>query len=255
MKLAACYSIFDGLELLKPSIDQIYPFVDVIIIGYQLTGWNGNRSDEIQPYIERMLTGEHAEKLRFVEYVPVVSKPPKENELAKHNVMLSAARDEGATHFFMSATDHFYLPEQLIRQIDRASEYDVTFTRMFTYYKHPTWQLTPMEEYLMPFIMKIYPQTEFLRCKYPVVVDPALKVNTAREWHVFPVEELVLHHMSMIRINIREKMQNSVSLGYWPQGSAERFIAEFESYSLEENRGVEYFQGRKVQVVENWFEL
>jgi hypothetical protein len=126
---------------------------------------------------------------------------------------------------------------------------------MFTYYKHPAWQLTPMEEYLMPFIMKIYPQTEFGRQKYPVVVDPALKVNTARHWLIFPVEELVLHHMSMIRVNIREKMQNSVSLGYWPQGSAERYIKEFESYSLQENPGVEYFQGRKVQVVDNYFEL
>jgi hypothetical protein len=255
MKLAACYSIFDGLELLKPSIDQIYPFVDVIIIGYQLTGWNGNSSSEIGPYIERMLTGEHADKLKFVEYVPLINKTPKDNEMSKHNAMLTAARDAGCTHFFMSATDHFYLPEQLIRCIDIAAEFDVTFTRMFTYYKHPTWQLTPMEEYLMPFIMKIHPQTEFLRCKYPVVVDPALKVNTCGNWLVFPVDQLVLHHMSMIRINIREKMQNSVSLGYWPQGSAERFIKEFESYSLEENPGVEYFQGRKVQVVDNYFEL
>lgn len=255
MKLAACYSIFDGLELLRASIAQIYPFVDKIIIGYQLTGWNGNASTEIQPYIESMLTGEHADKLHFMEYVPAPGKPPKENEMCKHNAMLNAARELGATHFFMSACDHFYLPEQLIKCIDIASEYDVTLTRMYTYYKNPTWQLTPMEDYCMPFIMKIYPQTEFVRCKYPVTVDPALKVNTARNWHVLPVEELVMHHMSMIRINIREKMQNSVSLGYWPQGSAERFIKEFEGYSLQENRGVEYFQGRTVKVVDNFFEL
>lgn len=238
-----------------PSIDQIYPFVDKIIIGYQLIGWNGNRSDEILPFLERMLVGRHADKLQFVEYIPITGIAPKENELRKHNLILNTARDAGASHFFMSATDHFYLPDQLIRQIDRAAEFDVTFTRMFTYYKHPTWQLTPMEDYMMPFIMKIHPETKFIKTKYPVVVDPALKVNTCQSWHVFPVDELVLHHMSMVRVNIREKMQNSVSLGYWPQGSAEKFISEFDGYNLEENQGIKYFQGRKVKVVENYFEL
>ena len=35
MKLAALYTIFDGLELLKDSIKQIENDVDVVIIGWQ----------------------------------------------------------------------------------------------------------------------------------------------------------------------------------------------------------------------------
>jgi hypothetical protein len=252
MKLSACYSVYDGLELLDKSISQIYESVDVIILCWQRISWNGILSNEIVDFIRKYDDG----KIQVVEFICDPSINPKINEINKHNLMLQTARSFECTHFFMSATDHFYDKNQFEKYKTIAESYDVTFTKMFTYYKYANWQLIPMEEYLMPWIIRIYPHTIFQKVNnYPAYIDPSLKVNTYENNKVFEPEEIVMHHYSMVRKSIKEKLMSSASLFRFGLPAANEFVNDFENYDLELNPGVKYFNGRKIKVVDNYFTI
>lgn len=253
-KLAACYSIFNGLELLEKSIAQIYPFVDVVIIGYQTVSNKGNKSDDIEPFIERLKSDYPT--FKFVLFTPDLRENTKQNEIKKHNMLLNHARELGCTHFFMSATDHYYHQYEFMKAMQNAFDYDVTFTKMYTYYKDPTWQLTPIEDYCMPFIMKIYSHTKFQRQPgYPTHVDPAIQINTCERAYIFSENEIMMHHYSMIRIDIKNKFLNAAASIRWAKGLAEEFANEYQNYDLAKNPGIKYFQGRTIKVVYNYFDI
>jgi hypothetical protein len=256
MKLAACYTIFNNLELLEKSIEQIYNSVDVIIIGYQLQGWNGRESTEILPFIEQLKTCQYSDKFRFTCYDVDTKITPKANEINKHNQMLDFARNVGCTHFFISACDHFYNTNDFNFAKKIAADFDVTLSKMFTYYKYPTWQLTPIEDYCMPFIMRIYNDTKFIKAyDYPQRVDPAIKVNTCKTHYTFSESELMMHHYSMVRIDVNEKFSDSASRFRWEASKPKEYLDEYNNYDFKSNPGVKYFQGRKIKIVDDYFTL
>lgn len=267
MKLAACYTVFNGTELLQKSIDQIYDHVDEIIIYFQRISNKGNYISE-SAVIDllnisvnenfRSVNNNRQKKIHLFEFNVDLSKNTKENERNKHQKMLEMARLFKCTHFFMAATDHFYLKNEFIfgKNTCQIHDYDVTFTKMFTYYKDPTWQLTPIESYYMPFIMKIKNNTAIERAaNYPVLVDPSVQISGVTNFYVFEECDLMLHHYSMIRENINDKFKNAAASMRWTNGLAEKFEDEFNSYDIIENPGIEYFQGRKIKIVPDHFKL
>ena len=249
MKLAALYTVFNGLELLEASVNQLD--VDVVIIGYQTISNRGNKSEEVLPFIEEM-------KLKhpnwyFLNFEPDLSKHPNQNEINKHNLLLTLAKNLNCTHFLMSATDHFYNREDFIKAKEISKNYDATTTKMFTYYKEPTLQLTPIEDYEMLFICKLYPQSEFVRKNFPVVIDPALKISTSKSFKSFDSSDIMMHHYSMLRIDINNKFDNSCASVNWSDELKEQFKEEYKHH--QEGDAVSYFKGRRTIRVNNYFNL
>jgi hypothetical protein len=258
MKLAACYTVFNGLELLENSINQIKNHVDEIIICYQETSNKGNKCDKVRNFVMDFARNFTKKNIHIVYFKPILSETTKENERMKHQKMLAAARILGCTHFFMAATDHFYVENEFVfgKNTCQIHDYDVTFTKMFTYYKHPTWQLMPIESYYMPFIMKISNNTSIKKMpSYPVIVDPSVQINTIDSFYIFEENDLMLHHYSMIRENINDKFKNAAASIRWTYGMAEKFEQEYNSYNIDENPGIEYFQGRRIKIVPDYFKL
>ena len=256
MKLAACYTVFNGLELLEKSIQQIYPVVDVIIICYQTVSNKGNECKQVEKFVQYNFLAK--KKVEIVKFTPDLSVNTKENERRKHQLMLETARKSGCSHFFLSATDHFYQLTEFVNAKEHVKweDIDVSFTKMYTYYKHPTWQLNPIESYYMPFIMRLHPETKIAVVRnFPLKVDPSVQVNTFAKWYLFPEEQIMMHHYSMIRENIKDKFKNAAASIRWRNEEAEMFAAEFENYDIESNPGIKYFQGRKIKIVENHFGL
>jgi hypothetical protein len=251
MKLAALYSVYNGLELLEKSIEQIYDHVFFVIICYQTTSNVG----EVDLSVAEKLFPLHKNKVFLMKFEPDLSLSTKQNERNKHNLMLRAAKLAECTHFFMSACDHFYDTNEFLKAKKRCEKYnlDTTYTKMFTYYKNPTWQITPIEDYYMPFICKLYPHTEFVsNKKSPLLVDPSLILNSNSTCIVL---DLMMHHYSMIRTDIQSKFNNAAAGVRWTKEQRERFLTEYENYTLEENKGIEYFKSRKVIEVPNYFGL
>jgi hypothetical protein len=260
MKLSALYSVFNGTELLGKSIKQILPHVDTVIVCYQTVSNTGEHDIQVFDKCVKSILAENIpiNRVIFSPFVANLGVNTKQNERDKHNKMLNLARLSGATHFFMSACDHFYDDKSIIyaKKYIENTKTEVTFTQMYTYFKHPTWQLTPMETYLMPFICELKPETYFGR-RNPIGahVDPALYIINANTAHIFASSDAVMHHYSMLRTDIRNKFKSAASSIRWTPEQVKTFIDEFENYDIKLNPGITYFQGRSIKTVPDYFNL
>lgn len=246
MKLCVAYTVF-GTELLSQSVKNIIDVVDKVIICYQEVSNTGIQKPFEWNY-------EHSPKYHFVKYDTRVGIDTKENERRKHQLMIDTAKKLGCTHFIISATDHFFDPKEIENNKAEAEKYEITFSRFYTYYKNPTWQITPLEDHYMPFIcsteMRILKQV-----KYPLIVDPSLRIGpyTQKNWHLFPTDKICFHHYSTIRKDIKAKFDSAASHSVRKNITA--YLNEFENYDINENPGITYFKGRKVKIVPNYFNL
>lgn len=259
MKLAACYTVFDGTELLEASMRVIAQHVDFFVLSFQMISNKG----------EHMAAPDRQIMLHFMDGILMKDKPvfcieyltdftvnAKENERRKHTQMIEHARARGATHFLMSACDHFYREVDFgeCKHLVEYNDYDATFTAMYTYYKKPTWQITPIEDYYMPFICKLHPETKIQRVpNFPLLVDPSVQMNTLGKWLLFQENEIMLHHYSMIRRDINGKFRNAASP--WKPIQIDEFTREWNEYDIKENPGVKYFKERKIKEVRDYFNL
>lgn len=219
--------------------------MDFVVICYQEVSNTGR----VKPF---EWSHQYNEKYKFIKYETRQGISPKENERRKHQFMMDYAHQLGCTHAIMAATDHFYHRSQLDKAKEKAIKYDVTFTAMYTYFKNPTWQLTPIEDYFMPFICKL-PCKIINQVKYPLIVDPSCRV-AFKTWYLFGVHEVMLHHYSLVRKDLKEKFLNSAS-GKRVTDRMSEFMDEVEHYDIDINPGVKYFNGRKIKVVPNYFNL
>lgn len=244
MRLCIAYTVF-GTELLSQSIKNIIDVVDEVIICYQEVSNTGIH----KPF---EWSHEYNPKVHFVKYNTFRGLDIKEQERRKHQFMVDYTRKIGCTHFILSACDHFYDPKEVAEQKAHAGQYDVTFTSMFTYFKHPTWQLDPIENYYMPFICKL-PAKVLKTTKYPLLVDPSVRFEYKdSNWYLFRQDMVMLHHFSMVRHDMKAKFANAASaIGR----KNPVYLQEYENYDINENPGIQYFKGRKVKIVPNYFNL
>lgn len=249
MKLGYAITIFDGLELLDNAVENHLPVVDVMVLCFQRVSNTGQKNFVLQEYLENKYGGHP--RIHIVEYSCLPKLSTKENERRKHQLMIDTCKQLGCTHMIMAAVDHFYQTQDIVDYMDFGRDYDLTFTKMFTYYKYPTWQLTPIENYFMPFIFKLYPNTKIMNgTNFPLLVDPSVRINTHKDWFLL---DIMMHHYSMVRIDLREKLENSASK--FSKQRIEQYLHEWEHYDIDSNPGVSYFQGRKIEIVRNYFNL
>lgn len=256
MKLALLYTVWigDDMEMLKSSIMHHKDLVDAIYINYQYISNRGETAHDNKAVFWDMMR-EFATNYPNVFigdfFKPDLNVNTKENERVKHNNMIQLlknhAQTDGYTHFIMTACDHFYTPGQLewAKEYHQSHNIDLSFTMMRTYYKHANWYLDPMEYYYMPFIHKLYPETEISKnVKYPVRVDPSVMVNTSKKFRVFTPDECLLHHYSMVRKDIERKLRNAAASIRWTPQQVETFISEY--HNAKPGDQISYFQGRKI---------
>lgn len=245
-KLALLYTFWTGddIEMLIESIDAHREFVDEIIISYQTISNTG----EYRPVNAFLIDWNNQKKYGFslIQYAPNLTLTTKSNERIKHNELIEVAKHKNCTHFIMAAADHFYSKEcfDYARNIMETTDTDVILTRMRTFYKQKNWILTPLEEYYMPFVHKLTINTEITtRVKYPVVVDPSVKVSTAQKFHIAS-DDILMDHYSMVRKDIKKKFRNAASSIRWSKEQVETFINEYDNAKVGDS--ITYFQGRKI---------
>jgi hypothetical protein len=206
-KLGAAYNVFDGLELLKASINSIRDHVDYICIVFQDISNYGNPLKTNYSLLLNL-----GVDIQF--YAPNLTLSPAWNEIRKRNIGREMCKAAGCTHFMTIDADEFYLPEEFKRAKEIAFNFDSSACQMLTYYKTPEYILDPPEAYYVPFIYKL-DNREFSRNMYfPVMADPTRKLK-AGKIHLFPRNELQMHHLSYVRNDIRQKLENSTARGNW----------------------------------------
>lgn len=205
MRLAAIYNIWDGVELLKGSIDLIKDHIDLLIIIHQDISNRGEKYDPL-PEISDCLP--HGIYIKLIKYHPTITKDRRNgmiNEARKRNAGLSYAKDDACTHFVMLDCDEYHPDFKQAKDDYIKSGQDGSVLRMWTYFKSPNLRLENIEGYHVPFIHKLKPDTIVGNFPYPYRVDPTRAVNTTK------VVELpqMMHHYSWVRKDIEKKARNS----------------------------------------------
>lgn len=253
MKLAAIYNAWDGIELLKGSIDCIKDHVDVVIIVYQKTSNFGEAYNPL-PEINRMINGSIWNQVG-TPFITLKEFVPEKiggmfNEKEKRNIGLRVAREFGCTHFLHLDCDEYYknFAEAKKMYIDSGKKGSVC--KLYTYFKHPTYRFANADNYFVPFIHKLTPETVAGGQSYPFYVDPTRKINET------DVTELpiFMHHFSYIRRNIDRKVRNSSAKKNIEQSSV---MEDYYSEVLKtrpEGFFIKFFE-QSLIVVENYFNI
>ncbi|GAX60134.1 glycosyltransferases [Candidatus Scalindua japonica] len=252
MNLSAIYTIYNGVELLNGSIDQIYDHVNSIIIIWQKISNYGKLNQEIVSFIKQY---EGKDKFHLYEYKPDLRITAKRNEIKKHSVGLDIARTKGSNYFLIMATDEYYDSQQFARAKDYILEnnFDATTCKMYTYYKKPTYRLEPIERYEVPFICKLRPDTK-ITSKFPVYVDSARGVGPINTCHSFAASQLMMHHFSHVRKDISDKLNNAASKVNW-KNKIHEYIRYFNEFDINKNNTVPFYKGHRLVEVENKFNI
>ncbi|MDW7663289.1 MAG: hypothetical protein SCH12_00230, partial [Nitrosomonadaceae bacterium] len=179
MKLGVSYNVFDGEELLGPSIRLIREQVDYISVVYQVkSNYNNPCSDYLLDHLIQLKSIGLIDEL--LEYTPKIfsrdSNNGSYNELEKRNIGLNLSRINGCTHHMSMDCDEFYVPEQFLymKKVIIEHGYELGICHYQNYYKDSIYLIKSPPNDFVPTIFKILDNTEFLyRLKgFPVRVDP-----------------------------------------------------------------------------------
>jgi hypothetical protein len=108
-----------------------------------------------------------------------------------------------------------------------ANGYDATACRLFTYYKLPTYQLEPIEDYWVPFICQVKPVQQVLNWHW-CLADPKRGIAPVNKFHAFSETDLMMYHFSYVRRNLLMKLTNHCSP--LVAGATDETIKAFEDW-------------------------
>jgi hypothetical protein len=246
MKLAAIYNVWDGVELLRHSMDCLKGHVDVYIIVWQpFSNW-GERYNPLED-IKKAIEGYEIpnELVVFSEYVPE-KLGGMNNEILKRNQGLEVAKKLNCTHFLHIDADEMYTNFGAAKQqyIDSGAEGSVC--KLYTYFKQPTWRFDTEDGYYVPFIHQLHPHTKAAR-EYPFYADPTRGVNCT---HVVELPTH-MHHMSWVRKDIERKARNSSAKSNIERGT---MLQDYHNPNLAPGFYVRDYDKRLIEVP-NYFNI
>ena len=220
MKLGVAYNIFDGEEMLPHSLRNLRPMVEFICVVYQTTSNFGNKNPLLLEQLEMLQIEGLIDKLFF--YEPKIErlengevdwKHGTHNEFEKRNIGLNICRANGCDAFMTIDCDELYDEKQFLwARVDfEKGGYDTSFLQMKTFYKKPTLEVTPSEEYYVPLFYKINKDTKFtyeFAPPYPCNIDPTRRVKAGYS-RIYQRDEIEMYHYAYVRNNLVSKVTNT----------------------------------------------
>ena len=269
MKIGISYSLFDGEELLKRSVETLRECgVDYVNIIWQKISYFGQPASEgIEDLLADLVRSKLVDEL--LHYAPKYSGKPaftlyttkfaKMDELAKRNLGLELARQAGCSHFLSIDADEFYFPRQFraAAKFIQKNDIDYSVVEIQPYHLKPTFALHPVRDNLhVPFIFNIekWPDCwlEYDSMSFPqsCYTDTTRRVNMTldkQRLHIFPRDEILMHHMRTVRKSLCRKYTNSTHFQSANARRVQRLLLQ-----AREMKGV--FEGT-ISEVENHFNI
>jgi hypothetical protein len=220
MKLGVAYNIFDGEEMLPHSLKNLRPMVDFICVVYQTTSNFGNENPKLKETLEMLQLEGWIDKLYF--YEPKLEKDNNgeiswkngtQNEFNKRNIGLNICKINGCEYFMTIDCDELYDEQEFLwaREDFEIGGYDTSFSQMKTFYKLPTLEVTPSEDYYVPLFYKINKDTKFtfeFAPPYPCEIDPTRRVKAGYS-RIYQRNEIQMYHYAYVRHNLVSKVTNT----------------------------------------------
>ena len=274
MKLGVAYNLFDGEELLESSVTSIRSAADYICVVYQKKSYYGqDASKNIENFLNELKNKGLIDEIYLYERDFTQQKNNKKYfEKEKRNIGLRLCKKAGMTHFLNLDVDEFYDSIQINNLKDFIARNKIASTAcsIYEYLKTPEYRCinsytgTKSDPYnfYVPFIMKIH---KYKKQKhglfFQTYVDPTRSLNGDGKFYLFPVQDVVMHHMSTIRKDLAKKYNNSTynDGGEESTNLIKGIEQNIQSWIPEENRlgNSEYylFDGKIIKKVENKFNI
>lgn len=210
IKYGVSYSLFDGEELLEPSLLSIRNQVDYINVVYQLTGWSGEKAndnllDTLLKLKEKGLIDE------LIEYIPN-QKRAGHQERKKRNIGLRKALKAGVNFFMPMDVDEFYRCNEIAeaKAFMQRKKLNYTVCAVKNYTTTPTERIVDENhtQYIM-FFSKINCFSRLGKSKFHTTqIDPTRQLKFLLPTRNFTLPNVFMHHMSCIRNDFEKKNRN-----------------------------------------------
>ena len=241
-KFGVSYNVFDGVELLEDSINQIREVVDHISIVFQTTSYYGEKLTQKEIDVVKSLKKRGlVDSLIFFKLDKSLSI--HQNQINKRNYGKKIAKDNGCTHYMTLDCDEFYVTEEFRKLVDfhKSNPESITYLPLVAYYKD-TKYLIDSSKYMDGdlFVSGFFPVKYDLIMNFPctVKVDPTRKVGVKKTDLIVILEKkfIKMHHLSYVRKDIYKKIFNAASkLRYG--NNIEHFNVVYNAYkNFEKNR-------------------
>jgi len=236
MRIGCSFGVFSGLELLKPSLLNIRPFAEHIVVVWSPVSSTG----ELAPsYMKPLLASLLGECLidEIIEFVPKETNRPIEMQdycRMKREIGRIRCQLAGCTHHLVRDCDEFHNPVQFQECLETFEQMDVCLTPIVEYVQKPTMRIKEISGLYVPCVHRIDSQLRRynpFNCK----VDMGRTVYPAEHFHIFAPNELVLHHYTSVRINKEELRRKYQGHGHLNRvGTVDNFVSKVYSYDLDE---------------------
>lgn len=219
MRLALIYCLWDDYELFKCSYRNMNSLADGTILVYSNTSNFGEMSNN-----KLNMSFKFGELIPY-NFEPDLKLDARTNETNKRNFGIRIAKEKGFTHFLILDADEFYQPIQFLKEKKRIEDENLNglVCRSKVYFRTPTLTIG-YDTTLVPFIHKLDTAECIWNQNYPfawtdtdgvpftpkkrIRIDPTRQLNYTNgvTW-----SEIVMHHYSYIRSDLKRKIRNSTA--------------------------------------------
>lgn len=211
LKWCVSYSVFDGEELLEPSILAIRDEVDHVQVLYQVHSWTGTHENkELPVFLNKLKEKGLIDEL--IEFKSDFKDKPWHNELKKRNIGLTAAKKAKCDYFMTMDTDEFYFKNEFHKAKHEIVSNGITHSYAMSenYGLKPTEKIVYEHTCCVPFFSKV---RWFSRLgdnkKAPCLCDPTrMMLNYPFTKH-YLLFGLSMQHMKRVRKDLLKKIVNS----------------------------------------------
>jgi len=242
LRFSVSYNVFDGVELLEDSISHISSFVDHISVVFQTKSYWGNELSQREiNIVYELIENNIIDDLYLFDND--FNIPVQQNEINKRNIGIEIGKYRNCSHYMTIDCDEFYIPSEFETLVNfhRENPEMVSYLPLVGYYKD-TKYLIDSNTYLDGdlYVSGFFPTKYKFLMDYPlnIKVDPSRKVGVEEnKINIFNKEQIKMHHLSYVRANILQKVNNSLAkMGY---GDKQDFFKKLNScYENFEKDGV-----------------
>lgn len=247
-KLGLGIVAFDDTLHLKNIIAEIRDSVDVVVVCLQKLSYHGDPIDtQVVDYIENLKGEGFVDDIIWFESINEYDKndpsTPRYIETDKRNFIIEHLESLGCSHDLIIDSDEFYDGEDFktAKSIINGDEnLRVTYCQYSNYYRDYRHVMVWPFEAFVPFITEIKYRFDFHTASFNRPSDPTRRYHIPEEggrFVIFKYEIVKMHHLSWIRRDINDKIDNWSSKKYFDniKGLKEMIIDRYNNYKDGEN--------------------
>ena len=248
-KLGLGIVAFDDTIHLRNITAEIRDLCDVILICLQKTSYHGDPiNQEIVEQCEKLQNDGLVDKIVWFEEKEITieheeRETPRLIETDKRNFILDCLEAEGCTYAHVIDSDEFYDHDdyQKAKEVVYGNpELHVTYCEYLNYYRDYCHVMVWPYRCFVPFITEIGYKFDFKNGSFDKPSDPTRRYRIDKEgakYCIFNFKTVKMHHLSWIRTNIEDKIDNWSSRKYFEEYDKlkERIIDRYNNYKDGQN--------------------